>query len=82
MKEKIVLVEWWDACGGSKSGWHPMKDIVDQKPALARSVGFLVRNEPDVVVVCPHTVEADGHMDGDGELAIPKSWVKRIKVLK
>lgn len=79
---KIVIVEWWDACGGAKVGWHPMKDIQDQKPALARSVGFLVRQDESVVVVCPHTVEADGITDGDGELAIPKSWVKKIRVLK
>jgi hypothetical protein len=80
---KIVLVVWLDACGGSKDGWHSMRSILRQKPYEARSVGYLVREEEDYIVVCPHLVGiGERDIDGDGELAIPRSWIKKVVTLK
>ena len=81
-KDKIVLVEWLDACGGERRGWRPMKEVQAQEPAKCQSVGFLVRKTKTEVVVCPHLARLGDDVDGDAELAIPRSWVKKIKVLK
>jgi len=82
---KIVLVEWYDAQSGP-SEWKEMKEVVSLKPALGKAVGYLVaENKVDkipYIVVCPHVVGiGDKAIDGDGELAIPKSWIKKITVL-
>lgn len=82
---KIVLVEWYDAQSGS-SEWKEMKEVISLKPALGKTVGYLVSegkvDKMHYIVVCPHIVGiGDKAVDGDGELAIPKAWVKKITVL-
>ena len=82
---KIVLVEWYDAQSGS-SEWKEMKDVISLKPALGKTLGYLVGegkvDKMHYIVVCPHIVGiGDKAVDGDGELAIPKAWVKKITVL-
>lgn len=82
---KIVLVEWYDAQSGPTE-WKEMKEVVSLKPALCKAVGYLVaENKVDKVayiVVCPHIAGiGDRTIDGDGEIAIPKSWIKKITVL-
>jgi hypothetical protein len=78
---KIVEVHWLDAHGGSRSGWRPLKDVASTEPVLAKTVGYLVTLSRKMVVVCPHVIESDGGTDGDGEIAIPRSWVKKIRSL-
>lgn len=75
---KLVLVEWQDAAGGVLSGWRSLSDIKKKARAEpAKSVGWLITDNDDVIVVCPHLV-GDGEPDGDGEITIPKSWVSKI----
>lgn len=78
---KIVEVLWLDAHGGNKSGWKKLRKIASTVPATGRSVGYLVKRTDDLVVVCPHLVGEGKSAEGDGEIAIPKSWVKKIRVL-
>jgi len=84
---RIVLVEWYDATGGEITGWRDLEDVQSMRPTFARTVGYLVYEGtiPDTkmnyVVVCPHIVGRK-HPQGDGELAIPKSWIKRIITLR
>lgn len=82
---KIVLVEWYDAQSGP-SEWKEMSEVISLKPALGKSVGYLVAegkvDKTSYLVLCPHVVGiGDKAMDGDGEIAIPKSWIKNITVL-
>lgn len=81
---KIVLIEWLDAHGGTCLGWRPLREIRDREPAMVCSTGYLVKETKDYVIVCPHmTKDEDGHFDnGDGELAIPRAWIKKFKVLQ
>jgi hypothetical protein len=75
---RLVLVEWVDASGGIRSGWRPLAEIKKTSaPMPALSVGWIIRDDEDCVTVCPHRVGED-HDQGDGELAIPKSWVIRM----
>jgi hypothetical protein len=82
---KIVLVEWYDAQSGP-IGWKPMREVLTIEPALSKSVGYLLKEvkngKHSYIVVCPHfTGVGYKNIDGDGEIAIPKSWIKRIVVL-
>ena len=78
MTHRIVKVEWLDASGGIKSGWRPTTDIrKGGKPAPAVSVGFLLTDDENAMIVCPHLV-GENLEDGDGEVVIPKSWVVKV----
>lgn len=75
---KLVMVEWKDASGGIRFGWRSLAEMKKSaKPTHAVSVGFLISSDDDCVTVCPHVVGEDLDQ-GDGELAIPKSWIVRI----
>lgn len=82
MKKPIVLVEWKDAAGGARTGWRPMKEVERQEVADCYSVGFLLRRTKDEVLIVPHIATIGEQSDGDAELCIPKSWVKKITVLR
>lgn len=80
-KWPIVLILWRDAFGGSNIGWRPINDIARSETVVASTVGFLLKEDKDRLVVCPHMTGADD-CDGDGEIAIPASWVIKKTVLR
>lgn len=82
MKKPIVLVEWKDAAGGARIGWRPIREVEKQETAICYSVGFLLRQTNNEVLIVPHVATLGDQADGDGELCIPKSWVKKITVLR
>ena len=81
----LVLVEWYDAAGGHDMGWRSMEDVQKTRPALGRSVGWLIHtgklDSMSYIVVCPHIIGTE-NIEGDGEIAIPKSWIKKITKLQ
>lgn len=74
-KWPLAVVYWVDACGGHRMGWRTIDEVASMGAANAVSVGFVVSDTEDVIVVCPHMVDWE---EGDGEIAIPKQWVKKI----
>ena len=81
-RSPIVLIEWADACGGARSGWRHITEIEKTTPATCYSVGFLMRHTKAEVLIVPHIATVDDQIDGDAELSIPRSWVKKITVLR
>lgn len=86
---KIVRIDWLDAHGGVIAGWKDISTVVKSKPVLAISIGILLKENKDKVIVCPHFVGSphelmiseDAETAADGALSIPRSWVKKITVL-
>jgi hypothetical protein len=80
---KLVLIEWVDSHSGR--GWQ---DIGKLKEATAvmhcRSVGWVVAQDKNSVVVVPHLNgdEEGGINQGCGELSIPKRAIIRTTTLK
>ena len=72
----LVLVDWKDAMGGTRSGWRPI-DTMHAPTADCQSVGWVVENTAEKIVVVPHKAGDEG----DGEIAIPKDWVQKITPL-
>jgi hypothetical protein len=72
----MVEVVWNDA-SELTSGWTDKLD--EDKPALALSVGFLVRETKEHIVIAQDSDE-DGHHNGRSQ--IPRGMVKNIKVLR
>lgn len=79
---KMVSVTWSDARGCSPD-WEEIDDKFDMKPCLNRSLGFLVVDKPDYIVVMPH-VTCDNLVkpqQGCGSMAIPRSAIVEIRTL-
>ena len=72
----MVEVIWNDA-SELTSGWTD--EIEKDEPALALSVGFLVRETKDHIVIAQDT-DAQGHHNGRSQ--IPRGMVLRLKVLR
>ncbi len=57
----FYLIYWEDI--QSDSGWRPLKDIQESKPAICVSTGWLVRKDAKV-----HVVMSDYNYDDKGEM--------------
>jgi hypothetical protein len=85
---KLVRVDWMDAFGGVREGWRGIEDIKGRATAPAISIGFLARETDEKVVILPHLISADVNpvdfttCSGDGELVIPKTWIRSIVELR
>jgi hypothetical protein len=67
----------WDDASELTAGWTD--EIEKTEPALALSVGFLVRESKDHIVIA-QDIDDQGHHNGRSQ--IPRGMVKRIKVLR
>lgn len=79
---KLVIVEWMDSSQGE--GWTPVSEIEDGCIAI-RSVGWVLRETKDVLVIAPHHGERLGRDTPEqacGYMKIPKLAVKRVRELK
>ena len=68
---------WWDDATELESGWSDKVEEI--RPAMALSVGFMVKETKDHIVLALDTDE-NGHHNGRSQ--IPRGMVKKIKVLK
>jgi hypothetical protein len=71
-----VLVTWDDATELT-GGWTDQLEKVE--PALALSVGFLIKETKDHIILA---LDIDPHGHHNGRSQIPRGMVKKIKVLK
>jgi hypothetical protein len=91
---KFVLVKWYDACGSSSDGWKPMEELLALTPVPCYTSGFLIYDGAtdegvNYVLICPHLIgtydpDNEGKLiydQGDGEIAIPRSWIVDIVYL-
>lgn len=78
----LVLIEWEDSC--AVAGWREHAEIATFRDSICASVGWVVHINRRRVVVAPHigcnnTVELE---QTNGHMIIPRSAVRRVKVLK
>lgn len=76
--QKFDLVEVvWNDASELTSGWTDKLD--EDAPALALSVGFLVRETKEHIVIA-QDLDEEGHHNGRSQ--IPRGMVKKMKVLR
>jgi hypothetical protein len=68
---------WWDDAAGLRHGWMARTEPV--KPQMVVSVGFLIIDNPDHIIIAQDTDENGDH---NGRTQIPWGMVKKIKVLR
>jgi hypothetical protein len=72
----LVEVIWNDA-SGLRHGWTAKSETLE--PQLALSVGFLVKDTPEHILIAQDTDEEGSH---NGRTQIPRGMVQRMKVLR
>ena len=75
---QMVLVDWLDAYT-QDSGWKPLKKLRKQEPVLVRTLGWLVKDTPEFIIVAASHVPADD--DCDGDCTIPRGMIRSIETL-
>jgi len=75
----LVKVIWDDACNRSDIGWNDADDV-EIKHQLVMTVGFMVKETPEHIIIC--STKDMGSDNVNGHFQIPKGMVKSIKVLK
>lgn len=82
---KLVYIEWHDA-HGVEPNWEWMEELLEKVDhiCIAKSVGWLIKENKFQVVVVPHLIEASPltRAQGCGEMTIPKSSIRRIVSFK
>jgi len=67
----------WDDAAGLRHGWLYKSDPV--VPQLALSVGFLIKDSDDHIIIATDT---DGDGSHNGRTQIPRGMIKTMKVLR
>lgn len=67
----------WDDASELTAGWTD--HIEKTEPALALSVGFLVRETKEHIVIA-QDIDEEGHHNGRSQ--IPRGMVKKIRILR
>ncbi len=78
MERKLVMIEWVDSCGCS-SHWQSSEDLEEIEPMVCKSVGWLLQENSNCVVIAPHNCEDTKQMCGD--MTIPTLAITKITAL-
>lgn len=83
MDETLVLVTWIDSLGCSSS-WREKEYLTNSKPLLCRSVGWILRDDDNYIVLVPHTADETSHSDwqGCGDMTIPRGMIQKVQILE
>lgn len=82
---KIVKVIWLDSCGAGSS-WTSLEKIREQRlPATCISLGFLIYQDENIVIVGPHLCEENVDINVEamvsGEMSIPRRSITSMEDL-
>lgn len=74
-----TMIEWEDASGVASGAWNRMDDIKALKTTMIRSIGWIVKETKDEVVLVSSVSSSNlGH----GEMCIPIGCVRRRWTMK
>jgi hypothetical protein len=81
----VVEIQWLDSMGGGK--WSPLEFSEhgirpDPESLRCRSVGWLLHQCEDCVLIVPHFTNLASTPDGNGEILLPRVAIQRITILK
>jgi hypothetical protein len=78
-RQHYPLVEvWWDDATDMPSGWIEAIEEIEVKPCIILTIGFLVKETDDYVIVALDTNNG-GH---NGRSQIPKGMIRNMKIIK
>lgn len=76
-----VAIEWRDS-SSIESGWVPKDSINDLRPSECLSVGFILSEDKERIVICPHLSNTNQSSPMvNGGMVILKKQITRIHKL-
>jgi len=78
MKVAIWYIEWEDTRGVTQE-WSDLKELKKVDTCICHSVGRLLRETKRKIILLPHWM--DDPANGCGEMAIPKSAIRKRRKL-
>lgn len=80
---KLVYVTWLDHCSFTNSMWRVKEEYDALSPPLCQTVGWVLKEDDDMMVVVQTFQEHDDFDDQFcGEMCILKTNIKTLKELK
>lgn len=78
MDYKIEYIKWIDS--SQSNGWHYSSDCDHSKCKDITSIGYLMKETEETIVICPHLCDVEAHdWQGCGIMTIPKCSIKERK---
>lgn len=75
---KLVLIEWLDAVTHDDNGWKVIEKVINQKPVLVRSVGWVVKDTKTHITLVSSIIRDEKEHIIDGDVTVPKGWIKKV----
>ena len=75
---KPVYIEWFDSLGCSPN-WEFIEDDLDLEPIICKTLGFLMKESKEYIIIIPHLVEVEHQKQGCGDMMIYKKQIKKIQ---
>jgi len=82
MKQQVYVIVWEDSSTTETMYWERLSDIKNEPSVISISVGMIVKESDDNIIVIPHIsdIEIEDGV-GCGMMTIPKSAIlNRIKI--
>lgn len=77
--QQYPLIEvWWNDAMEMPSGWIEATEVIEIKPCIVLSIGFLVKETDEYIIIAIDTHDG-GH---NGRSQIPKGMVKHMRVIR
>lgn len=76
---KALYVEWVDCVSITGNMWKSMKIVQDCEPSLCRSIGFIVAEDSEKIVMV-NSIEPESDLVS-GDLTIPKVAIKKKRIV-
>jgi hypothetical protein len=77
------VVEWIDPVSNYGRGpWRQLAEVKNTKPAMVRSLGYIIAETEDLIVLASHIATHEGDEEVGGDVSIPKANIKKQRELK
>lgn len=82
---KLYLVEWQDS--HSDSGWltkEQLEKFINREKCIVENIGYLIHETKDEICIASRRMKwaEDGDPQWGMVQKIPKTWIRKIKLLK
>ena len=77
----VEFITWLDHCTDSERGWQSLENILKLEPVVIDTVGWVVKETDDYLVMVASLQNVGENADVQGEMLVLKSCIKRREKL-
>ena len=76
-RDRAVIVTWVDSMGAG--GWNDSEETRRAGPSTCRTVGWLVKDEPDAMTLALSKCDTESAAPWASLISIPRCSIKRVR---